>query len=311
MKRFFFLLLLSFILFGCVASQDELQTLKIKVINLETTLNKQNQKFEEFEKKLDEVNKKVTALENKLSKDLLLEMKTQVLSDLEEIKNEQALLASQLEDLKFSQEENEKEFSTKLEDLSTQVQALDLKVKELEKKLGSTPEVVSNKTVSAEKEIQPSNATKEPVETFTNATNKTTSTNETLTQPPKPEEKPLNEAELYEKAYSYYQRGDFNNARKLFEEYIESFPKGKWIGQAYFWIGESYFKEKKYEEAILNYQKLIELPGWHPLKPTAMFKQAQAFKALGDTEAYKILLKKVINQYPNSKEAETAKKLLK
>lgn len=300
MKKWAFLFLLLLVFSGCIATQDEIQTLKIKVVNLETTLNKQNQKIEEFEKKLEELNKKVISLEIELSKDLPLEIKTQILPDVEEIKNEQALLSSQLEDLKFSQEETEKEFSTRLEDLSTQLQALELKVKELEKKLGSAPEVVSNKTVSTEKELQPSKAT-----------NETVSTNETLIQPPKTEEKTLNEAELYEKAYSYYQKGDFNNAKKLFKEYINRFPKGKWIGQAYFWIGESYFKEKKYEEAILNYQKLIELPGWHPLKPTAMFKQAQAFKALGDTEAYKILLKKIINQYPNSKEAETAKKLLK
>lgn len=288
MNKFFliFLLFLSLILTGCVASQDEIQSLKIKVINLETTLNKQNQKYEELEKRLDELNKKVISLETKLSKDIMVEIKTQVLSELEDIKKEQAYLFSNLEEIKFSQEEGEKSFKTQLETLATQTQALELRIKEIEKKL----EVTNATTVS------PDNAT-------------------TLKPVEKPEEKieeiPLSESQLYEKAYNYYQKGDFKNARKLFEEYIEKFPKGKWIGQAYFWIGEIYFKENKYEEAILNYQKLIELSGWHPLKPTAMLRQAQAFKALGDIEAYKILLKKIINQYPQSKEAETAKKLLK
>jgi len=298
-KRFFkFLLLISLILNGCVAYQEDFQTLKIKVINLEAIVNKQKQKYEEIEKRLNIIDKKVTSLESKISKDVLVDIKTQILSDLEDIKYQQALLSSQLEDLKFSKEEQNKEFTDQLNNLSTQIQALQLRIKEIEKKLGITPEIVSNETAVVSNETISSNKT---------ATLSTNVTNATVTQ----DEKPLTEVELYEKAYSYYQQGDFKNARKLFEEYIERFPKGKWIGQAYFWIGESYFKEKKYEEAILNYQKLIELQGWHPLKPTAMFKQAQAFKALGDIEACKILLKKVINQYPNSKEAEKAKKLLR
>jgi len=302
MNRFFFLLiLLPLILAGCIASQDEIQTLKIKVINLETTLNKQSQKSEELEKKLDELNKKIISLENRLSKDLMVEMKTQVLSELDEIKKEQAQLSSQVEDIKFSQEESEKNFKTQLENLATQTQALELKIKELEKKLEIAPKELPKETPP------PSNATLTSAE---NAT-KISAIKPEERREEKPEEKPLSEAQLYEKAYSYYQKGDLQNAKKLFEEYIKKFPKGNWLGQAYFWIGEIYFKEQKYEEAILNYQKLIELPGWNPLKPSAMLKQAQAFKALGDTEASKILLKKLINQYPQSKEAEVAKKLLK
>jgi tol-pal system protein YbgF len=301
MNRFFLLFLLPFILFGCIASQDEIQTLKIKVINLETTLNKQSQKSEELEKKIDELNKKIVSLENRLSKDLMVEMKTQVLSELDEIKKEQAQLSSQVEDIKFSQEESEKNFKTQLENLATQTQALELKIKELEKKLELAPKELPKETPP------PSNATLTSAE---NAT-KISAIKPEEKREEKPEEKPLSEAQLYEKAYSYYQKGDLQNAKKLFEEYIKKFPKGNWLGQAYFWIGEIYFKEQKYEEAILNYQKLIELPGWNPLKPSAMLKQAQAFKALGDTEASKILLKKLINQYPQSKEAEVAKKLLK
>lgn len=306
MKKSFFKFLLftiTLILNGCVAYQEEFQTLKIKVINLEAIVNKQNQKYEEMEKRLNVIDKKITSLESKISKDVLVDIKTQILSDLEDIKYQQALLSSQLEDLKFSKEEQDKEFTDRLNNLFTQVQALQLRIKEIEKKLGITPKVVSNETAVVSNETISSNETAILSTNATNATN----TNATITQV----EKPLTEVELYEKAYSSYQQGDFKNARKLFEEYIEKFPKGKWIGQAYFWIGESYFKEKKYEEAILSYQKLIELQGWHPLKPTAMFKQAQAFKALGDIEAYKILLKKVINQYPNSKEAKKAKKLLR
>ncbi len=350
MKKFFFLFFILVLLTGCATPQYEIQNLKIRVINLESALEKQNQRYEKLEKSLKNLNKKLITMENKLSKNLIIDVKTQIISDLEDLKNEQAVLSSQLEDLKFSQEAQQKEMSSRIEKLSTQIQLLDLKVRKLEKKLALIFKNSSNETSSEKKENISSNTTQiisaKPLTTnatkainatkavnttnvsnttkvtnatktvsFSNVTNATSSnntiTNGTSSTAKKIEEKPLSEADLYEKAYSCYQKRDLKNAIKFFEEYIERFPKGKWIGQAYFWIGECYFREKKYEEAILNYQKLIELPGWHPLKPTAMFRQAQAFKALGDIEAYKILLKKVINQYPNSKEAEIAKKLLK
>lgn len=291
--NFYLFLICLFLLNSCVASQDEIKELKVKVVNLETLLNTQNQKYIELEKKVTEIDQKINSLENRISKELMLDIKTQIFSELEEIKKEQALFSNKLEELSLSKEQQSKEFNFQLSNLSTQIQTLQLKLTEIERKIESLSNATIAKVDTGEKPSEPSK--------------------EEVKEPGKEviKEKPLTEIELYEKAYSYYQKGEAEKARKFFEEYIERFPKGKWIGQAHFWIGESYFKEKKYEEAILSYQKLIELEGWHPLKPSAMLKQALSFKALGDVEAYKILLKRLINQYPNSKEAQEAKKLLK
>ncbi len=291
--NFYLFLICIFLLNGCIASQDEIKELKVKVVNLETIVDRQNQKYVELEKNMTEINQKIDSVENKISKHLLVDIKTQIFSELEEIKKEQTFLSNKLEELRLSKEEQERGINSQLSNLSTQIQALQLKLTEIEKKIELFTNATGAKIITEEKPVETS---KEKIKEVVKEEIK---------------EKPLTEIELYENAYSYYQKGELEKARQLFEEYIKRFPKGKWIGQAHFWIGESYFKEKKYEEAILSYQKLIELESWHPLKPSAMLRQALSFKALGDVEAYKILLKKIINQYPNSKEAQEAKKLLK
>ncbi len=288
MKKFL-MLGIVFFLSGCMASQEEVQSLKVKVLNLETMLSTQEQKYQQLEK---EVSKNLEAK--------LLDLKAHLLSEVEEIKKEQSVLSSKIEDLQFKFEEKDKEYLEKLKELNFRIETLETKLA-LSKPSEKTTSVTKAENVTlTENTTQVINATK--VENATKLYNET--------QKIAKDTKVLNENELFQKAYSLFQKGDYKGARAAWEEYLKKFPKGKWVGQAYFGIGETYFREKNYEDAILSYQKLIELPGAHPQKPTAMFKQAQAFKALGDYKAYQILLKKIIREFPASKEALEAKKLL-
>lgn len=292
MKRI--LLLMTLFLSGCAVSQDEVQTLKIKLINLETKLAKQEQKYQELEK---EVSKN---LETKL-----LDLKAQLLSEVEEIKREQTELAGKIEDLQFKSEERDREYLGKLKELNLKIETLEIKLSSLQPLENATnatkiEKITFKDNVTIDNVTKVVNAT--PVDRVTKIDHETYKVSKDI--------KALSEDELFQKAYSLFQKGDYKGARVTWEEYLRRFPKGKWIGQAYFGIGETYFKEKNYEDAILNYQKLVELKGPHPQKPAALFRQAQAFKALGDEKAYQILLKKIIREFPASKEASEAKKLL-
>ncbi|MDW8136100.1 MAG: tetratricopeptide repeat protein [Thermodesulfobacterium sp.] len=305
MKRI--LLLLTLFLSGCVVSQDEVQTLKVKVINLETRLAKQEQKYQELEKEV------FKNLETKL-----LDLKAQLLSEVEEIKREQTELAGKIEDLQFKSEERDREYLGKLKELNLKIETLEIKLSSLQPLENATNATKIEKATFKDNVTKTDNVTK--IDNATKTDNVTKIDNATPvdrvtkigheTSKVSKETKALSEDELFQKAYSLFQKGDYKGARATWEEYLRRFPKGKWIGQAYFGIGETYFKEKNYEDAILSYQKLVELKGPHPQKPAALLKQAQAFKALGDQKAYQILLKKIIREFPTSKEALEAKKLL-
>lgn len=289
MKKLYFLIILSSLLTGCLALQDdELSSLKIKVLNLETQSKMQETKLMELEKKMD-------FLESKLSKELsnkFLQAQSKLLSDIEEQRKELTALQSKIEELHFQREAEGKTQRKAWEDLTTRIEALDLKIKKMEALLANqtTPQTPTNATIT---EVKPK------VEAPANQT-KTFK-----------EKEPLKEEDHYQKAFNLYEKGDLKGAKALWEEYLKLFPKGKWVGQTHFYLGEIAFKEKDYETAILEYQKLIEQPGVNPLKPKAMLKQAEAFIALKDKKAAEILYRKIIKTYPGSPEAKEAEKRLK
>lgn len=115
----------------------------------------------------------------------------------------------------------------------------------------------------------------------------------------------------YKDAYEAYQKGDYKVSREKFQRYLEAFPNSKYSENAQYWIGESYYREKNYERAIVEYDDVIKKYPDGSKAPAALLKQGMAFSALGDKKNAKIIFKKVVEMYPKSEQAETAKKKLK
>jgi tol-pal system protein YbgF len=303
MKRYIILIFLSSLLLACV---EDTSTLKVKLINLESRLNV-------LENRVAKLENDTQALESRITK-TIVERQTLIVSDLEEIKKDQLRLQARLEDLTYKLEGMEREEKARTEDLLTRVSALELRLKRIESLVQPSNEIaIQNATTqSATPTFIP-----KPQE------NKSVIPSEvkalTLTSIPKPQEKTkqqevpknLKEEDLFQQAYLHFQRGDYRLARTYWEEYLKRYPKGRWVGQAYYWLGETYFKEKNYEEAIIYYQKLIELPEPNPFKPKAMLKQAEAFLQLKDKKAAEIVLKKLVRTFPGTQEAKEGEKILR
>lgn len=117
----------------------------------------------------------------------------------------------------------------------------------------------------------------------------------------------LDEETLYNIAYDTFKKGDFDNAREIFTDFIERFPKGKFSDNARFWIGDCYYRTNQYEKAILEYEKVKqEYPSGDKV-PSALFKQALSFLKLNKKDEAKIILKNLIDHYPDSDQAVMAK----
>lgn len=113
---------------------------------------------------------------------------------------------------------------------------------------------------------------------------------------------------LYEVALEKIQKsGDYAGARESLQQFLKDNPQHPLATNAMYWIGEAHFGEKSYENAILQFQDVIQKHPTHPKTPAAMFKQGLAFQALGDTQNAKIILRKVQETYPQSEEAGKAK----
>jgi tol-pal system protein YbgF len=116
--------------------------------------------------------------------------------------------------------------------------------------------------------------------------------------------------DLYKDAYETFQKGNLEGARRKFEAFLKQYPNTELSDNAQFWIGETYYLKKDFEKAILEYEKaIVKYPEGDKI-PAALFKQALAFLELGDKTNARNLLKRVIERYPHSEQAEMAKKRL-
>lgn len=116
---------------------------------------------------------------------------------------------------------------------------------------------------------------------------------------------------LYQSGVAAFKAGDMPAARTQLNAFIEQYPQHDLVSNARYWIGETYYSEKNYEQAILEFQEVIKQFPKKEKAPAAMLKQALAFKALKDIKSSRYVLGRLTKEYPKSDEAKRARVLLK
>lgn len=120
----------------------------------------------------------------------------------------------------------------------------------------------------------------------------------------------LDEQPAYDYAKQTFDQGHMEAARNQFRAFLKRFPNSGLADNAYFWIGESFFLEKWYEKAILEYQSVIEKYPKGNKVPSALLKQGMAFARIDDKTNARLILNELIKKHPGSPEALLAKRTL-
>lgn len=118
------------------------------------------------------------------------------------------------------------------------------------------------------------------------------------------------DTKLYDDALKGMEKNDTKGAREKLAALIKDYPNSKHVDNAQFWIGETYYREKWYQKAILEYQKVIENHPRGIKVPAAYLKQGLAFFELKEADNAKLILNQLVKKYPDSAEAAVAKKKL-
>ena len=127
----------------------------------------------------------------------------------------------------------------------------------------------------------------------------------TSTKKPTPASKPS--GDTLAKAQQKYRDGKYKESYKLFEKTASKGSTKKKITSRYM-MGESLYKQGSYDQAIIQYQKIISNYPGNPQAAKALLRQGEAFEQLSDTETARIIYKKITASYGSSPEAETARK---
>lgn len=116
--------------------------------------------------------------------------------------------------------------------------------------------------------------------------------------------------DLYREGLQAFQRGDYPKAVQTLRGFVNKEPKSDLVPSAHYWIGEAYFAQRRYNEAILAYNEI--LIGWpkNDRVPAALLRQAAAFAELGDKIDARLILQKLIADHPGTEEAASAKRKL-
>jgi tol-pal system protein YbgF len=131
---------------------------------------------------------------------------------------------------------------------------------------------------------------------------------ETVAEPSEVKDAENERVKAYDAAFSAFNDKKFKESRERFEAFLKTYPKNDLSDNAQFWIAETYYAEKHYEDAILSYESLMKNYPESRKMSGAMLKQAFAFIEIGDPKTGKIILNRMIEKFPDSKDAELARK---
>lgn len=116
--------------------------------------------------------------------------------------------------------------------------------------------------------------------------------------------------ELYNTAYLDFTKGNFDLAIEGFKRYLKFFPNTELSDNAQYWIGECYYSQKHYPDAILEFEKVISNYPQGNKVPSAIYKIGLAYQSMNEINKAKRYYQKVIKEYPNTTEAKLAKEKL-
>ncbi len=117
--------------------------------------------------------------------------------------------------------------------------------------------------------------------------------------------------ELYNVALADFNKGDYVLAESRFVAFLVQFPQHELAGNAQFWLGEIDYTQKKYEQAISEYDKVIKKYPQSPKIPAALLKTAYAQIELKNNKEATAILRKIIKDYKNTEEAKLAQTRLR
>jgi len=120
-------------------------------------------------------------------------------------------------------------------------------------------------------------------------------------------EHPTDKDALYAAARKKLDAGDTGGARQFFTEFLTKYPKDELAGNAQYWLGETYYAEKRWNEAIVEFQKVLKDHRGSEKTPDALLKIGMAFQNQKDCKNALLFFDEVQQAYKSSAAAKVSR----
>ena len=108
---------------------------------------------------------------------------------------------------------------------------------------------------------------------------------------------------MFDTAMSDYFGGQFDLAVAGFEGYIRTYPTAPDVARAQYYVGESLYQMKRYQEAVTAYGRVIEQHKRSAWEPEALYKQGQSFEQLKDVARARQAYETLVKTFPDTNNA--------
>jgi tol-pal system protein YbgF len=115
---------------------------------------------------------------------------------------------------------------------------------------------------------------------------------------------------LYDRIMDEYKHRDYEAAIAGFRLFIELHSQSALAANAQYWIGECQYRTRRYRDALKSFYDVVSNYPLSNKLAASTLKLGQTYTKLGDHEKARLMFDRVVNQYPDSSEAELARKAI-
>jgi tol-pal system protein YbgF len=120
----------------------------------------------------------------------------------------------------------------------------------------------------------------------------------------------LSPSRMLERARGDYFSGAYASAITGFEELVKAFPRTEAAAEGYYYLGETHFTQKRYQDAAAAYTQVIQNYPKSSWVPDAYFKRGRAYEALNQPAEARASYEQLVKTFADSAPAGLAKQRL-
>lgn len=111
---------------------------------------------------------------------------------------------------------------------------------------------------------------------------------------------PAAERAAYESAFDSLKNGQYAEAARRFQSFLQQYPSGDYSPNAQYWLGESYYVTQNYQIALDAFQRLLSQFPSSNKAPDALLKVGYCHYELKQWTQAESTLNQVVQQYPDT-----------